>query len=373
MLTLSNDGLITAVRLLVKEERRITREILDLINEVSRRRLFADLGYSSIFDWLVKDLGYSESAAYRRMQAARLLQAVPEIAGKLESGVLGLTMLSKVQTLIRADEKRTGERISTQEKSEILSKVESCSGREAEHRLAVHFPDLAMAGSKEKVRAISEDQVRVQVTFTREQFEKLKRIEELLSHTHNDASNAALLDAAMDVFLEKKDPLKKKDPFKKKDALKKIVPPRPALCDTAAEVTYLARPNPNATSTRNAMKPLERHEMATKPSTRKTTAMKPLIRNATAVTPLIRNATAVTPSTRNAVFRKSGGRCEYRDPKTNRRCESRHFLEIDHVQPRALGGTNAADNLRTLCGTHNLLMAEQIFGREKIEAFRRRL
>jgi hypothetical protein len=329
MLADSNDGLITAVRLLVKEERRITREILDHINEVARRRLFADLGYSSIFDWLVKDLGYSESAAYRRMQAARLLQAVSEVASKLESGELGLTVLSKVQTLIRADEKRTGERISTKEKSEILAKVESCSGREAEHRLAAHFPDLAMAGLKEKVRTISENQVSVQVTFTREQFQKLKRIEEVLSHTHIAASNAALLDAAMDVFLEKKDPLKKKD------ALKKIVPPPPVPRDTVAEVTHLNRSNRNA--------------------------------------PLKRNTTAVKPSARNVEFRKSGGMCEYRDPKTGRRCESRHFLEIDHIQPRALGGTNSPDNLRTLCRTHNLLMAEQIFGRKKIESFRRQL
>jgi hypothetical protein len=132
--------------------------------------------------------------------------------------------------LIRADEKRTGERISTQEKSEILAKVESCSGREAEYRLAAHFPDLAAAGSKEKVRAVSEDRVNVQVTFTREQFEKLKRIEELLSNTHIKASNAALLDAVMDIFLEKKDPLKKKD------RLKKIIPPRPAQCDSREAV-----------------------------------------------------------------------------------------------------------------------------------------
>ncbi len=226
MLALSNDNLITAVRSLVKEERRITREILDHINEVARRRLYADLGFSSIFDWLVRDLGYSESAAYRRMQAARVLQAVPEAAEKLESGALGLTVLSKVQTLIRADEKRTGQKMSIQEKSEVLSKVESCSGREAEHRLAQHFPEAASRfpdgfAPNGKVRAISEDQVSVQVTFTRVQFEKLKRIQELLSHTHIDASNAALLDAAMDVFLEKKDPLRK------------AVKPRAAPCDTA--------------------------------------------------------------------------------------------------------------------------------------------
>jgi hypothetical protein len=313
MLALSNDNLITAVRSLVKEERRITREILDHINEVARRRLYADLGFSSIFDWLVRDLGYSESAAYRRMQAARILQAVPEVAGKLESGALGLTVLSKVQTLIRADEKRTGERMSIQEKSDILTKVESCSGRETEHRLAQHFPEVA-AAPNEKVRAISEDQVSVQVTFTREQFEKLKRIQELLSHTHGGSSHAEALDAAMDVFLEKKDPLKR------------IVKPRPAPCDTAAEVDV----------------------------------------------PYLQPAKSIKPSTRNAVLKKSGGQCEYRDSKIGHRCGSRHFIEIDHIRPRALGGTNVPDNLRVLCRTHNLLVAEQVFGREKIEALRRR-
>ena len=91
--------------------------------------------------------------------------------------------------------------------------------------MASHFPDAAAAAWKEKVRAVSDDQVSVQVTFTRQQFEKLKRIQELLSHIHIEASHAALLDAAMDVFLEKKDPLKK------------IVKARVAQGDTAAEVT----------------------------------------------------------------------------------------------------------------------------------------
>ncbi len=318
MLALSNENLITAVRSLVKEERRITREILDHINEVARRRLYADLGFSSIFDWLVKDLGYSESAAYRRMQAARVLLAVPEAAGKLESGALGLSVLSKVQTFIRADEKRTGQKKSIQEKSEILTKVESCSGREAEHRLAQHFPEVAERFSdgltpNEKVRAINEDQVSVQVTFTRVQFEKLKRIQELLSHKHIGASHAELLDAAMDVFLEKKDPLRK------------IIKPRTAPCDTAAEVKM----------------------------------------------PFAKPAKSLKPSTRNAVLRKSGGQCEYRESKMGHRCANRHFLDIDHIQPRALGGTNHPDNLRVLCRTHNLLVAERVFGREKIQAFRR--
>ncbi len=318
MFALSNDNLILAVRSLVKEERQITREILDHIGEVARRRLYADLGYSSIFDWLVKDLGYSESAAYRRMQAARILQAVPEAASKLESGELGLTVLSKVQTLIRADEKRTGEKMSVQEKSVILAKVESCSGREAEFRLATYFPDLAAEAVKEKVRVVSDDQVSVQVTFTREQFEKLKRIQELMSHTDIDATNATLLEVAMDAFLEKKDPLKK------------VVRSRLTQSDTAAEVKSDA-------GSKSAKPPKE--------------------------------AENVRPSTRNQVLRKSEGQCEYRSPD-GRRCESRHLLEVDHIHARVLGGTNSPENLRALCRTHNLLMAEKTFGRAKIEFYR---
>lgn len=337
MLALSNDNLIIAVRSLVKDERRIIRKILDHINEVSRRRLYADLGFSSIFDWLVKDLGYSESAAYRRMQAARVLQAVPDLACKLESGELGLTVLSKVQTFIRADEKRTGAKMSAEEKSDILAKVESCSGREAEYRLAQHFPEVAASVPNEKVRAIGENQVSVQVTFTREQFDKLKRIQELLSHTHLGSSHAELLDAAMDVFLEKKDPLKKV--IRPRKTQNKNAPQCEAAlhCNTAEKVA-----SPQASTI--AASDQESAPVPTK---------------------------SVKPSARIAVIKNAGGQCEYLDPRTGRRCESRHLLEIDHIQPRALGGANTLENLRSLCRTHNLLAAEKIFGRQKIDSFRR--
>ncbi len=309
MLTLSNDNLIAAVRSLVKHERRITREILDHINEVDSRRLYADLVFSSIFEWLVKDLGYSESAAYSRMQAARLLRAVPQLSEKIESGALALTTLSKVQTIIRVDEKRTGEKISAAEKADILKKVESCTGREADFILATHFPELSKVSADEKVRPVGEDRVSVQVTFTKQQYDKLKRIAELLSHTLSESSNAKLLEAAMDVFLERKNPLTR------------LVRARVAQNDTAAEVPQTAK--------------------------------------------------FLKPSVRNAVFRKSGGQCECHDRKNDRRCAGRHFLEVNHIRPRVLGGTNETVNLTALCRTHHLLMAERKFGRPHIESFRR--
>jgi hypothetical protein len=54
-----------------------------------------------------------------------------------------------------------------------------------------------------------------------------------------------------------------------------------------------------------------------------------------------------------------------------RRCESRWKLEIDHIQPFALGGTPELHLLRLRCRPHNIHYAEQVYGREHMAQFRR--
>jgi hypothetical protein len=43
------------------------------------------------------------------------------------------------------------------------------------------------------------------------------------------------------------------------------------------------------------------------------------------------------------------------------------FLEYDHIDPKALGGTSDAGNLRLMCRMHNRWLAEQTFGRAHVE------
>ena len=80
-------------------------------------------------------------------------------------------------------------------------------------------------------------------------------------------------------------------------------------------------------------------------------------------TPTQRNPAA---GLRRAIIQKAQARCEYIDPQTKRRCESRHRLEIDHVQPFAMGGSTTAENLRALCRTHNQRQAEKAFIHKQI-------
>jgi 5-methylcytosine-specific restriction endonuclease McrA len=75
----------------------------------------------------------------------------------------------------------------------------------------------------------------------------------------------------------------------------------------------------------------------------------------------------IAAATRREVFARDGERCTYVDSE-GRRCECRTRVELDHIQPRALGGGDDASNLRARCRAHNLHAAEEIFGREHVAA-----
>jgi len=74
----------------------------------------------------------------------------------------------------------------------------------------------------------------------------------------------------------------------------------------------------------------------------------------------------IRSAVRREVFERDGAQCTY-VAEDGRRCESRAFLELDHAEPKALGGSDEAQNLRVRCRAHNQLWAEQAFGREWIE------
>jgi hypothetical protein len=71
------------------------------------------------------------------------------------------------------------------------------------------------------------------------------------------------------------------------------------------------------------------------------------------------------------VEKRDGGRCTYRD-KHGRRCTKRHDLEFHHRKPFGLGGDHSPEGLALMCRTHNALLAERDFGKDKMARYRRR-
>jgi hypothetical protein len=69
----------------------------------------------------------------------------------------------------------------------------------------------------------------------------------------------------------------------------------------------------------------------------------------------------IPAETRATVFERDGHRCSF-VAADGTRCRATRNLQIDHVQPFALGGSNEPQNLRVLCAAHNRRAAEHVFG-----------
>ncbi len=83
----------------VKNEKKHTLEVLEYLAEVNRRRLHLQEGYSSLHDFCIRYLKYSEGEANRRVHASRALwkfeEEIKPALEKEEITLTGLCLLSK--------------------------------------------------------------------------------------------------------------------------------------------------------------------------------------------------------------------------------------------------------------------------------------
>ncbi|MBI4422087.1 MAG: HNH endonuclease [Elusimicrobia bacterium] len=70
---------------------------------------------------------------------------------------------------------------------------------------------------------------------------------------------------------------------------------------------------------------------------------------------------------RDRVLKRDSGRCVVQEADGSRCAETR-YLEIDHIQPLALGGRTIFENLRAACRRHNAQAAVAAFGEEHLRA-----
>lgn len=201
--TINDSKLLEVTKSLVNSEREITSQILKYLSEIDARKLYLERGYSSLFAFCTKELGYEESQAQRRINACRLLTEIPLIESKIESGELSLTALSQAQRFFRAEGKNQRS-IDLPAKIEILKSLENKSTRECERELIKLSPH-AMPAMEVRERQISETHVELKVVLERSTVEKLKKLKDLFSHDES-MDMAKLIDKMADHLLAKKDP-----------------------------------------------------------------------------------------------------------------------------------------------------------------------
>ena len=438
---LSNKELLSRTKLLIQKERNIYIQVLHHLAEIDSRKLFFKQGFSSLFDYAVRELGYSEGTAYRRIKAMKLCQELPETANRLQSGKLSLSAASQLQVffekqdkkikeeekkalslkshkervsenevkeqkksgeeqiLIKTPEKEvlkkeeTGEHLkigegfedlnrtlplSQEEKENLVKKVEGCSTRATERLLSEADPSLALLTRRDKVRFLGKDKVEIKVVIDEQCHKELEKLKNLLSHRNPALSYGELISILSKEALKKHDPRKKnmrqrkeetvqENPSVKKQEFKnKSVELAATFAPKFEESKPSRKTSLSGRSITFAPKLRQKNEipeyleaLSRKPVTfakseqisqyskeKATFALRPKHQ--------IKKISRFIPSRlRKYVWERDRGQCTYVHHETKRRCASRHLLQIDHIQPFALGGRTEKENLRLLCAGHN--------------------
>ena len=94
---LPDQVLLEHTRMLARHEQALQLCVLDHLREIEARRLYLRLGYSSLFDYAVRELHYTEAAAWRRIKAMRLCRETRGVRESLQDGSLNLSNAALLQ------------------------------------------------------------------------------------------------------------------------------------------------------------------------------------------------------------------------------------------------------------------------------------
>lgn len=314
--SLTDKELLLQVQNLFQREKRLGDAILLGLKEIKARRVFAALGYPSLFEFLVKHFGLSESATYQRWQALKLIEAVPEVQGDLFNGTLSLSNAALVQSFIQNQEKQ--QPLNLEAKKEFIESVKGKTHRDAKLVLAEKDPAAALPPTREK--PITPTYTQLQITVDQVTMVALQEVKELLSHTVPDGN---LNDVLKYMLQLTSTTLKKR--------MGRTEPRESKISERDHQENRIKRP------------------------------IRSLALSGTDKKKECGRSRYIPVEIKRRVFARAGGCCEYTS-EGGKRCESRHQLEIDHDLPWSQGGTHEVGRLKLLCRSHNLYCTKETHG-----------
>jgi hypothetical protein len=338
---LSNEILSRDLKSAVQREKTATLEVLEYLLEVERRKYYATCAYSSLFEYVVQELGYSESQASERINSMRLLREVPEVKAKLENGELSITTASQIQRFIKNEKRFAGDDLSLEEKGRLIDLCSNQSKRDVERTLFAMQSEEAKIESAERTRWVSEEHAELKFLVPDGVLHKISEVRNLVG----EATLSQIFSESLDRYLVE---LKKK--YHREEQAKSVkVKPVEVRAGAGSGADHDAKSWVESKSVGHSSKEQKPTEKVARPATWNSSAQVPV------------RSRYVPAVFRRMVFARSNGQCEFIDPKTRNRCLSRYRLQIDHVFPYALGGKTTLDNLRHLCANHNQRSAIEYF------------
>jgi hypothetical protein len=186
---LSDRELLAAVSRLAAGHRDATVSLIAHLGELYGRRLHQQAGFSSLYAYCVDVLGLSESEAYDRVRAAKLVGRYPAVLTLLAAGRINLTTVRLLAPHLTAGNHQ-----------ELLIAACGKRKRELQDLLAERFPQADVPFSI--VHALSPGRYRVTFTASAAACEKLQLAQDLLRHVIPSGDPAQIFERALDVLVQ---------------------------------------------------------------------------------------------------------------------------------------------------------------------------
>jgi len=330
---------------LLRSERSALAEFLLALAAFHRDERWRELGHTSLFCFLRRELGLSAGPAQQRKTAAELIIDFPEVIGPLRDGRLCMSTVCDVQKVLTPENWK-----------DLLPRFFGLSHKEAEALVAELRPaetvplrslvtavrpatrivaglapppvgaaplltsevvtDIkpapvhpAPVPPRDSAVPLTADLRRVHYTVSKRFLDKLDRARDALSHSNPGASVEQILEKGLDLILDRS---------------------------------------------------AKRRGLVAKPRKAKVPSLPP-----------VSGSRYVPAEVRRAVWERDSGKCQFR-LASGEICGSTYQVEIDHVTPFARGGGATAEELRCACKSHNDAAARQAFGDAWMNRFTRR-
>ncbi len=305
------------------ELRRAERNAVLCFAEILRRKLYRELGYSSIHSYAESELGFSQSKTYQFIGLAESLGKLPRLRESLQSGELPWTKAVAVARVAtpRSERKWIAE-AKQSSRRELERKVKTVRQR-SRWKKKQDSSQLDLAVLSPEFECVEEDiPVCVSLRLSPEQHARLQASLEKLRKRGRRESREELLLEAIDRLSREEDDYSRLE----SGSPMQIVIYRCEECGGAKLPD--GRPVSRAIAEAAAC-------------------------DCCVQKPGEPNRASIKPSVRREVLARDRHRCRVKG------CGRTSFLEVHHLVPRSAGGENKPENLVTLCASCHRLLHER--------------
>jgi hypothetical protein len=312
---------------------RAEAELIEVLQQVEEHRVFMKRGHSSLFNYVVQELGLSESVTFNLIAVARKSREVPELKVQIAQGAITLSNARKIAPVL-----------TQANQGEWLTKAAQLSHRQLEKEVVKIRP---LAATTERVSYVTPHRVKMELGLSEKDMLDLRRAQDLLSRKQGRPARVEDLVMAMtQEYLDKHDPVRRAQRIQVKKGTQepKSVIARKVIAAPTPPVSEVSPLNPTVTVRAVTLQGVSPQGASLQDP--------PAGTNSGSVQPVASTRTPIPAAIRHQVSLRDEGRCAHTDPQ-GKRCNQSRWVEIHHKTPVSQGGTHALTNLITLCSTHH--------------------